>query len=253
MKFWTWSSVLAVTCLAVLGLPVQLAAQGNPAHQYHHYQLNDVGTFGGPSSYLFAPGSPRAGVLNNRGTLVGYADTATPDPLCFFSPDCYYPHGYQWQNGVKTDLGLLPGGLTGQANWISANGLIAGIADNGQIDPLLGIPVLHGVLYENGAVTDLGTLPEGGNFSFPFSVNNRREVVGFFVNTIPDPNSMWGLGYQQRAFYWKNGAMQDLGTLGTGTDAMADLINDRGQVVGVSYTSAMPSGPCNSLATGSFI
>ncbi|HMB84129.1 MAG TPA: hypothetical protein VKI40_08790 [Terriglobales bacterium] len=47
--------------------------------------------------------------------------------------------------------------------------------------------MLHGVLYENGAVTDLGTLPEGGNLSFPFSVNNRREVVGFFVNTIPDP------------------------------------------------------------------
>ena len=66
MKFAKWTSITAVALFTVLALPLQLPAQDKAKpdhhHKYHHYQLNDVGTFGGPSSYLFAPGSPRAGV-----------------------------------------------------------------------------------------------------------------------------------------------------------------------------------------------
>jgi probable HAF family extracellular repeat protein len=120
------------------------------------------------------------------------------------------------------------------------------------------LPQLHGVLWEHGSMTDLGTLPQGGYQSFPYAVNNRGEVVGQANNTIPDPNSLFGYGYQSRAFYWKNGVMQDLGTLGTGTDAIAGLINERRQVVGCSYTSSIPNANCAgislfNLTTGSFI
>jgi probable HAF family extracellular repeat protein len=157
------------------------------------------------------------------------------------------------------DLGVLPGGASSESSSISANGLIAGISENGLIDPLItGFPELRAVLWQNGSITDLGTLPEGGYESFGNAVNSRGEVVGSALNTVPDPNSMF-IGYQIRAFLWQNGAMQDLGTLGTGTDAQAVLINESGQVSGWSYLNSTPTqaGGCLqngfTLSTGSFV
>jgi probable HAF family extracellular repeat protein len=264
MRCTIWRFVVAGALLAALEIPVQLAAQEKTEpdhpHQYHHYQLIDVGTFGGPNSFLWAPGLFRPGVLNNQGTMAGAADTSAVDPYCLDYPDCYALNSYQLRDGVTTDLGVLPGGIDSQVSWISGNGLMAGASDNGQQDPLNpALPQIHAVLWDHGQMTDLGTLPEGGysTGSWAATVNNRGEVVGQAYNTIPDPNSLFGYGYQSRAFYWKNGVMQDLGTLGTGTDAMAGLINERGQVVGWSYTSLNLNldNLCfgNALTTGSFI
>jgi uncharacterized membrane protein len=262
-----WTRIIALALLAALALPLQLAAQTNATplhpHQYHHYQISDMGTFGGPSAGLQAPFFPRTGVLNNHGTLVGFANTPAVDPYCGFGLLCSAGDASQLQNGVTTDLGKLSGGIDSQTNWISGNGLIAGLGDDGIPLPGFPIPRLHGLLWDHGIMTDLGTLPEGGNLVFPNGVNNRGEVVGAAQNLVPDPNTMFfpGYGTQSRAFYWKDGVMQDLGTLGTGTDATAALINERGQVVGWSYTNATPSAICAeagfgfgfALTTSSFI
>jgi len=260
MNSTTWTRITALAFLAALTLPVSLAAQDKVTqhrpHQYHHYQMVDVGTFGGPQSFLNLPGLPAPGVLNNRGHIAGTADTSAIDPVCAnHPPDCYASHGYIWKNGVKTDLGILPGGTNSQVNWISANGLMTGVDDLNQPDPLIGMPVqLHGVFWGRDlTTTDIGALP-GTYFAFPSAVNSRGEVVGQGLDTIPDPNGMGGWGVQSRAFYWENGAMQDLGTLGTGTNAIAQMINDRGRVVGWSYTSSAPAPLCIlPLTTGTFI
>ena len=256
----TWTRIIALTLFAALALPLQLAGQNRAKqhhpHQYHHYQVITPATFGGPSTGLQNSGPPRAGVLNNRGTLVGWANTPEADPYCGFG-NCYAGDAFLLLDGVTTDLGKLPGGFDSQVNWISGNGLMTGVADNGQPDPLSGgtLPQLHGVFWENGRLTDMGTLPEGGYITFPTVVNNRGEVVGNAQNTVPDPSPMYpGDGTQTRAFYWKDGVMQDIGTLPGGTDAAAATINERGQVIGLSYINSIPSPSCFfPLTTDSFI
>lgn len=262
-----WNLARPIVLIALV-ISMRSAAQVQPASttskQHPRYKLIDMGTFGGPQSYLNDgnDGNNSATVLNNRGAIAGWADTSTPDPFpafCF-DDDCFVSHAFQFHAGVLTDLGALADGMSSQANWISASGLVAGVSQNGETDPLIpDLPELRAVLWRNGGITDLGTLPSGGYESFATAVNSRGRVVGEALNTVPDDFSMVGPGFlttQTRAFLWQNGTMQDLGTLGTGTDAMAQFINERGQVVGWSYTSSAPNTSCPfflPLALGSFI
>jgi uncharacterized membrane protein len=91
------------------------------------------------------------------------------------------------------------------------------------------------VLFQNGRVTDLGTLT-GGHESIAQSINDRRDVAGFSNNGVPDPTSFFPWGTETRSFVWRDGAMHDLGTLG-GPDAL----NERGQIAGDSYTNDTPN------------
>jgi probable HAF family extracellular repeat protein len=95
------------------------------------------------------------------------------------------------------------------------------------------------VLWSEGEIIPLGTL--GGNESAAESVNDRKQVVGFALNSVPDQFS--GFGTQMRGFLWQSGVMQDLGTLG-GPDANAFIVNERAQVTGWSSTNSTPSTNC---------
>jgi probable HAF family extracellular repeat protein len=269
------ATAIAAFALAALAIPFQLPAQDRKNY-HHHYKLVDIGTLGGPTSILcvscFDGQFFASSIVNQRGSAVGFADTPNSDPFpafCFF--DCFVNHAFQWRNGALTDLGALTGDTSSAANWISSNGIVAGVSENGETDPLFaGLPELHAVLWQQGRITDLGTL-EGGHQSFASAVNSRGQAVGAALNTIPDTNSMqpgisfwlWGgivpYQYQTRAFLWnKENGIQDLGTLPGGTDAQAVFINELGQVAGYSFTSAAQSTFCAdkygfALTTGSFI
>jgi probable HAF family extracellular repeat protein len=251
--------MIGLSMCTALAIPIRMRGQEGKGW-HHHYKLIDLGTFGGPNSYVTFPDFNSEADVNNQGVLAGWADTSAPDPFpdfCFW--DCFVVHAFQWRNGVTSDLGVLPRGASSQPAGISANGLITGWSQNGEIDPLvMGYPENRAVLWNEGKIRDLGTLPEGGYESLGFAINSSGLVVGLATNTTPDPNSMLGLGYQARAFLWdKQRGMQDLGTLPGGTDAQALLVNERGQVVGWSYTSSAPTAVCAleglSLTTGSFL
>jgi probable HAF family extracellular repeat protein len=252
----------------------ELPAQELPAARHHHYKLIKVGTFGGPLNHLSTHdylNSTYIGAsqdLNNAGTLTGWADTSAPDPnasvnpgFCFNPPAadgiCYVSHAFVSRNGDLKDLGTLRNGPSSATTWVSANGLVAGVSQNGEFDPQAsppGFPENRAVLWRDGTIIDLGVLPdpEGGYESGAEAVNSRGQVVGWALNRVPDPYGMnyssplynWYEPiepYQERAFLWENGVMHDLGTLGTGTDAYAMAINERGQVIGISYTSSTPN------------
>jgi len=240
----TTSGRMFATSLLVVALHASLAAQGkqDQPHQYHHYQIIDVGTFGGPTSGVNT--EPDQNVINSIGTVVGGADTSvlTPEPNCynpFGNPDCYISHAFAWGGNSLKDLGTLPGGNFSFATAINQRGQIAGLSENDQIDPFSGNPEFHAVLWQNDQLLDLGTL--GGVSSFASALNNHGQVTGAALNDVSDPFSILGTGdgttlTQTRGFLWQHGEMHDLGTLG-GPDTWAVFVNDRGQVAGASYTS----------------
>ncbi len=241
MKLIKWNPLFAL-----LTATIQAFAQGDPP-KHHQYKLEVVGTFGGPNSDSAVTAAGAIGhVLNSQGATIGGASNSTPDP---FSPncllDCYITHALKFEEGALTDLGALSGKNSSWSFAINDGGLIVGLSENGSFDPLTGFPAYHATIWRHGVLSDLGTF--GGSDSQAVDVNDRGQVVGVAGNAIPDeyagglgPCITWfgcnTVATQQRAFLWEGGKLQDLGTLG-GNDAIAYLVNQQGQVVGVSFTN----------------
>jgi len=242
MRHGRLSPIVGSALIAMLAVPFTGLAQVQPQkHQqkHKHYTLIDLGTLGGPNSFL--NGDSR--VLNSGGAAAGIADTSVYDPNC----GCYVDHAFRWRNGVMTDLGTLPGGANSIANSINSGGAVAGWSENGFVDPLSGIPAFVATVWNHGQVRDLGTL--GGSFSGAIGVNDRGEAAGFAANTILDPDGfstllLFGVSVpttQWHAALWQtNGTIEDLGTLG-GPASFAIFANERGQVAGLSYTDSVPN------------
>ena len=181
--------------LVCTAMAQEATAPAKPA-QHHHYKLIDMGL----KSYIngFEYYGPVQN-LNAHGTLIGWADTNTPDPyypnFCF-SPDCLVTQGFRWSNHLNSNLPALTNGVSSAAHWVSANGLVAGGSENGETDPLdPGFPEVHAVLWDrDNNVTDLGTLREGGYESSAHSVNSHGQAVGWALNTTSDAYSLAVIG-----------------------------------------------------------
>lgn len=223
------------------GLQEQANTTGRHAH--HHYRLIDLETLGGPQSIIYEAATRP---LNNQGTVTGCADTSTIDPNNPQNPYFLYPnlavdpymqHVFRWRNGVPTDLGTLPGGTSSCTQWINEHGVIVGGSTNGRIDSLTGYPEVNAVVWKSDGIHNLGTL--GGNESVAYAINNNGTAVGWALNTIPDPFALSVFAFgatQAHAVQWRNGVIQDMGTLG-GPDSAAYFVNRRGQVAGQSLTN----------------
>jgi probable HAF family extracellular repeat protein len=230
-----------------LGLAAQVAAGQNTPAKHHHYKLIDMGTFGGPTSGVeeTAPLFTSTGDINNR-EMIGTSTTSIPTTGTSSGFACpgsgLVAHAFVWRMGIVTDLGTLAGSANcSGASAINAKGVIVGQAEIDEIDPLLGFNQAHAVQWEDGRMTDLGTL--GGYESIATDINHRGLVVGLATNAVPDPLACFGAGARCRAALWRHGAIQDLGSLG-GPEAAAILINERDQIVGVANTDSAPSLGC---------
>jgi probable HAF family extracellular repeat protein len=255
-----FTSIIAMTLFAAMAMPIRGVAQNiaaqEPKATHHHYKLVDMGTLGGPNSSFNWPSGRN---INSSGTAISEAETAFGDP---FAPNCLQSclidRGLQWKDGVSTDMGSLPGrGSFSFPYWINDRGDAVGSSTNGLVDPLTGYPQLRGVLWKNGKIFDLGTL--GGTVSSANAINNRGDVAGGSLNAIPDNDSA-ALFYlppfpvvtQVRAILWRNGVMHDLGTLGTGNNAIALFVNNPGQVAGVSLVNTSADSPTGNFTQDPF-
>jgi probable HAF family extracellular repeat protein len=248
--------LLAVTVGGVIGFLLALSAPAFAAGQAAaarsvspRYALIDVGTFGGPQAFINLPGIP----ITSRRAVLGTADTTIPDadypnfnPFVVGVADRVLVHAFAWQDGRLTDLGALPGNNSSAVFQINRSGVGAGLSENGTLDPLTGYPAENAVLFKEGRVISLGTLP-GGHESQAIAINDRGQVAGFGSNGVPDPVSFFKWGTQTRSFIWQHGVMRDIGTLG-GPDAVMATLNARGQIAGDSYTNATPN-PATSAPT----
>ena len=232
----TTISITLICFVGSLTICAALAAQEQAPAPSPGYTVVWMGTLGGPQSNV----PPFAHDISGQDAMIGTADTGDLDPNFpnsnfLIGQDPYIQHAAVSQHSVRTDLGALPGTNSSSALWVNATGTVAGISENGSIDPLIGIPEGRGVIWKNGQITDLGTL--GGYESVAWAVNSSDQVAGCAANAVPDDASLFGWGTQTRGFLYQNGGMQDLGTVG-GPDACATLLNDSGQVTGFSYNDS---------------
>jgi probable HAF family extracellular repeat protein len=168
--------------------------------------------------------------VNNRGQVVGGAETSTQDSSCS-PPQVFDYRGVIWQpNGEMLTLPPYPGDTVSFANAINNVGQAVG--SSGSCGPLdYQATAAHALLWQSGSTIDLGNLG-GTENNVPFAINARGQVVGY-SNLPGDATS--------HAFLWQNGVMSDLGTLPGDVFSVANGMNDKGQIVGESCPA---SGSC---------
>lgn len=159
-------------------------------------------------------GAPLA--VNDTGEIVGWA--AYPDDTGLFPT---YPLLWIDKYSLPTRFNMLSSTrMTSLAHGINNKGQFVG-----DYDPT-NTGHSHAFLWNNGQVTDLGTL--GGADSYAQAINDNGQIVG---------GSLLADNSTEHAFIWQDGQMYDLGTLG-GIDSYANAINNEGEIVGYSYTSS---------------
>lgn len=168
-------------------------------------------------------GTGQAFGINDAGVIVGSASAGSGQI-----------HAFRYQGGTMQDLGALGAATASgqvysrsQANAINAAGQIVGTSTVSLVSPF-GLIIQHAFLYQNGAMTDLGTLGDSSHSSAASAINASGQVVGSFSTST--------IGGPFHAFLYDHGQMHDLGLLnGDPSSSLgATGINDQGQIVGLS-------------------
>ncbi len=146
-----------------------------------------------------------------------------------------------WHSGAFQALPLVPNFNYASATGVNDSGMASGMGFTYDFtefeDPHANG---HAVFFNNGAVTDLGTLPADRN-SAALGINNSGTVVGYSTTQTPDVSLFTSAllelaSASSHAFVYTNGAMYNLNNLlvnGSGWQlTAAAAINNAGQIVG---------------------
>ena len=156
--------------------------------------------------------------INDQGVIVGSAQDSNGLAVAI-----------EIQNGIVTQLGVLPGGYLDSPGLADSRALA--LNDAGQVVGLSMTQsgVQHAVLWQNGTLTDLGSIA-GGGMSAALAINQSGTIVGYAVD---------GHGIDQ-AVVWQNGAMTVLQDLDSNGHSLAYSVNDAGIIAGRSdfYTDS---------------
>jgi len=167
--------------------------------------------------------------VNDRGQIVGWAETPVHDPTCV-SPQVLQFRAVVWDASARAPRELHPlnGDSTSAATAINARGQVVGIS--GRCDVAVGeFSAQRAVVWNHGHPTNIGSLG-GVAWNTPMAINNAGDVVGFSDLSGDEDGTA-----NFRAFFWtKEGGMKNLGTLPGDAISEAFAINARRQVVGVS-------------------
>jgi probable HAF family extracellular repeat protein len=192
------SAATAVNATGTVVGSAATAAGVSHAFAEHGGVMTDLGTLDGPAA------SSDALAINSSGQIAGWST----------APGGTGDHAMVEADGKMTDLGTIDGGTASVANGVNDAGVVIGNSDTAASDE-------HGFVYQNGTVTDIGTL--GGPNSSVDAINDNGVVTG----------SSQDAADVSHPFVYSGGKLTSLGTYNIDTTPQA--INDNGVIVGTTY------------------
>lgn len=227
-RLWTWMAAATLLAAPILA---EAQTQATKTNQPSSYYVVNLGAPGGGTVAM-------AATINNAGWISGDA----------FQAGNASEHAELWL-GAPMDLGTL-GGSNSAIAWPNKNnnGLLAGIAETGEPDPLpeywscalANFPtitgqVCQGFIWQNGVMSPLAPL-SGGINSYASGINNQGQAVGWAENGVHETTCTPPQVLQFEPVIWgpKVGEITQLPPLSGDLDGAATAINDKGDVVGIS-------------------
>jgi probable HAF family extracellular repeat protein len=210
--------------LAVLALSTPCLAQ-KPNHKLPHYTVVDLGTLGGTFSGAEDDAPNQSGQVDGYSTLLG--DNVT--------------HAFLWSRGRMIDLGTL-GGPNSMAVWqLNDWGAVPVMSDTTTVDPnaedycYLGTNfICRAFIWYRGLRITLPTLGGSNTNTYGAQINNWGQMVGAAEIDVTNPTCPPPEVLIERPVIWELGQVRELPILPGDTSGAAFVINDLGQIGGLS-------------------